>query len=287
VRRAAVLAVVVALAGCGGSPRPKVEKVPSLPGSTVVADGHKVYFDCEGKGSPSVVFLNGWGADSESWTTVLRATSRVTRSCTYDRLGTGFTTPFAKLPNHTRDGKDQERELEELLRNARIDPPYVVVGHSWGGALARLYAGPHDDVKAVVLVDSSSPGQDAALGSALPPPRPALRSPEHLAWETSLREAAAVTSFGNRPLVVVTARNDFAGADRVFRVWLALQNRLAALSTDSVHVLAILSGHFVQADQPDVVEAGVRAAVDAVRSGRRLPSCAAVFRHVQYRTCLR
>jgi hypothetical protein len=70
------------------------------------------------------------------------------------------------------------------------------------------------------------------------------------------------------------------------RVWRRLQNRLASLSSRSVHVLAVLSGHFVQADQPKLVTAAVRAAVDASRNDGRLPSCAAIFRHVQYRNCL-
>jgi hypothetical protein len=53
-----LLVAALVLAGCGGKARPKVVKARSLPESIVVADGHKVYFDCEGKGSPTVVFLN-------------------------------------------------------------------------------------------------------------------------------------------------------------------------------------------------------------------------------------
>jgi pimeloyl-ACP methyl ester carboxylesterase len=297
-----VLALAVALAlGCGGHARPEVVKAPSAPGSIVVADGHKVYFDCEGTGSPTVVFLDGWGADSLSWISVSERVARVTRACTYDRFGIGFTAQYQLLPNRPRDARDQVRELEQLLRNARIDAPYVLVGHSWGGTLARLYAGTHYDVKAVVLVDSSSPGQDAALKAALPPERAdesqlfaeirrgsgnALSSPEHLAWQKSLNEARTVTSLGDRPLIVVTARNDFVGVERLYRVWLGLQNRLASLSSRSVHVLAPLSGHFVQTDQPDLVTAAIRAAIGAARNGGRLPPCAAIFRRVQYRTCL-
>jgi hypothetical protein len=84
-----LLVAALVLAGCGGKARPKVVKARSLPESIVVADGHKVYFDCEGKGSPTVVFLNAWGDDVSSWIEVFDRASRVTRSCEYDRYGIG------------------------------------------------------------------------------------------------------------------------------------------------------------------------------------------------------
>src|SRR5438105_12370148 len=170
---AVMLVAALALAGCGGGhARPKAVKARYLPGSVVVSDGHKVYFDCKGKGSPTVVFLSGWGVDASSWSQVLDGASRVTRSCEYDRYGVGLTSTYGALPRRARDAHDQVRELEQLLRNADIAKPYVLVGHSWGGALARLYAGTHEAVKDLVFIDSSSPGQDAAIRAALPPTRP-------------------------------------------------------------------------------------------------------------------
>jgi pimeloyl-ACP methyl ester carboxylesterase len=279
-----------------------VVKARLPPGSVVVADGHKVYFDCEGKGSPTVVFLNGWGDDSSTWISVFDPTSRLTRSCVYDRAGTGQTVTYGPLPRRARDAHDQVRELEQLLRNGDIKTPYVLVGHSWGGALARFYAGTHDDVKAVVLVDASSPGQDAAIKAALPPektgeppllqelrrpPGAALTAPEYLAWHKSLTEVGDVTSLGDRPLIVITAGNTFLGfKDVMFPVWLKLQNQQASLSTRSVHVLAPTSGHYVQTEAPELVVAAIRAAVRATRNGGRLASCGEIFRNVANRRCL-
>jgi Alpha/beta hydrolase family len=288
-RRALVLTAALLVAGCGASSHPKPVKDANFPGWIVVADGHKVHYDCRGSGSPTVVFLNGWGEDSTSWQSVFDGVLRLTRVCEYDRLGTGLTAVYSPLPNSPRDARDQVRELEQLLRNAEIDGPYVIVGHSWGGALARLYAGTHDDVKAVVLVDSASPGQDKALRRVLPPqPTDPLASPEDLAWGKSLAEAGTVTSLGSRPLVVITAGNTFGGTEpRFFPIWSGLQGRLAALSSDSVHVLARTSAHFIQTDDPSVVLAGVRAAVRAVRGGTGLPSCRSIFgADAQDRKCL-
>jgi pimeloyl-ACP methyl ester carboxylesterase len=304
-RWSALLLVALALAGCGGGgSRPKAVKAKGLPGSVVEADAHKVYFNCEGEGSPTVVFLSAWGEGSSSWGSVFDGSSRVTRSCEYDRFGIGLTSFYGALPQKPRDAHDQVRELEQLLRNAGIAKPYVLVGHSWGGALARLYAGTHDDVKGVVFVDSSSPGQDTALVAALPPKRadePALftelrdtpiteplENPEHLDWGKSLDEAGEVTSLGDRPEIVITAGSTFNGVEKIlFPVWSRLQSELAGLSSRSVHVLAPTSAHFVQTDAPEIVLASVRAVVNAVRDDGQLASCAAIFRHVADAKCVR
>jgi pimeloyl-ACP methyl ester carboxylesterase len=298
-----LLVAALILAGCGGKARPKVVKARSLPGSVVVVDGHKVYFDCEGKGSPTVVFLNGWGDDSSTWISVFDETSRTTRSCVYDRAGTGQTITYGPLPRRARDAHDQVRELEQLLRNGDIKAPYVLVGHSWGGALARLYAGTHDDVKAVVFVDASSPGQDAAIKTALPPEKPgeppllqelrkplgaAITNPEYLAWHKSLTEVGDVKSLGDRPVIVITAGNTFVGfKDVMFPVWLKLQNQLPSLSSRSVHVLSPSSGHYVQTEAPELMLAAVRAVLSATRNDGRLASCGEIFRNVANRRCLR
>jgi pimeloyl-ACP methyl ester carboxylesterase len=305
-RFAAVLVVAVfAIAGCGGSaPRPKPVRAQGLPGRVVEADGHKVYFDCEGKGSPTVVFISGWGDDSSSWATVFDQSARVTRSCEYDRYGLALTSNYGSMPRKARDANDQARELDQLLENARIAKPYVLVGHSWGGALARLYAGDHDDVKAVVFVDSATPGQIQALAAALPPRRsnespllselrntPAqvahpLENPEYLDWRKSLDEVGGVTTLNDRPEIVLTAGNTFTGdAHPLFSAWRRLQDKLAQLSPHSVHVLVPDSGHYIQQQAPDVVLASIRAAVNSVRD-RKLPSCAAIFGSLPDARCL-
>jgi pimeloyl-ACP methyl ester carboxylesterase len=288
--------LALVLGGCGGANGPKPVKAKSDPGYVVQADGHRVYFECEGKGSPTVVFVSGWGADLSSWLSVVGDSANLTRSCVYDRYGVGLTAGYGTLSGKARDADDQARELEQLLANAEIPGPYVLVGHSWGGALARYYAGKHDDVKGVVFVDSSSPGQDAALLEALPPkrsgepemfaelrqesetnPKP-LVSPEHLDWSKGLSEVAEVTSLGKRPEVVITAGRDYGDGQAVLGpVWNRLQDTIAGLSSDSVHARVPGSGHFVQEDAPEVVEAAIHAVVKAVRGEGELPSCQAIF----------
>jgi pimeloyl-ACP methyl ester carboxylesterase len=158
-RITSVLVVALTLAGCGGDSGPTVTKAEGNPGSVVEADGHDVYFHCEGEGSPTVVFLSGLGTGASTWSSVFDDSARLTRSCQYDRYGLGVTGFYGVLPQRARNADDQVRELEQLLEHGKIEAPYVFVGHSWGGALTRLYAGRHDDVEGVVFVDSSTPGR--------------------------------------------------------------------------------------------------------------------------------
>jgi hypothetical protein len=96
-----------------------------------------------------------------------------------------------------------------------------------------------------------------------------------------------VRTLGDTPLAVITrGRADdsepLPASVRVpaDRLWTTMQDELAALSSDHVHVIALRSGHFVQRTlngQPDVVIAAVRAVVHAARAGTQLPACQRIF----------
>jgi len=302
--RLGLLFAALALVGCGEQrPKPVSAEPQGLPGYVVEADGHKVYFECRGNGSPTVVLLNGHPEESANWGDLFDDSARLTRTCEYDRFGLGLTATYGIIGSKVRDGRDQVRELEQVLRNGRIPKPYVLVGHSWGGTLAVLYSGTHDDVKGIVLVDAAVPDQGPVLHAALPPKRAGeseaitelrnpptakpLEDPENLDWTKSLAEAGKVTSLGDRPEIVVTAGRSFTGDLRfLYPVWVRLQSEMKRLSSNSVHVIAPRSSHFVQLDAPDVVLAAARAVVDAVRNARPLAPCAAIFAHVADAKCL-
>lgn len=299
-----VVFAAFALVGCGTNrPKPVSSMAEGLPGEVVEADGHQVHFDCRGTGSPTVVFLNGHQEEASNWDSIFDESSRLTRSCEYDRYGIGLTATYGRISSKPRDARDQERELDQLLTNGRIPKPYVFVGHSWGGALGRLYAGSHDDVKAIVFVDAAVPGQDDAVIAAVPPkragePEPVtelrneretkpLDDPENLDWGKSQAEAGTVTSLGDRPDIVITGGRTWTGVLAFEEpVWMRLQNKLAALSSDSVHVLAPKSSHMVDLDAPDLVLASIRASVDAVRHDRKLAPCAAIIARLADGRCL-
>ena len=121
------------------------------PGQMVDVGGHRLHLYCIGKGSPTVVLeaaAPGW---SLYWSLVQPDVARVTRVCAYDRAGLGWS-ERGPLP---RTGQRMTRELHQLLKRAGISGPYIFVGHSLGGFVARLYRQEHPtDVVGIVLVDA-------------------------------------------------------------------------------------------------------------------------------------
>ncbi|MGH8580389.1 MAG: alpha/beta fold hydrolase, partial [Gammaproteobacteria bacterium] len=81
---------------------------------------------------------------------------QTTRACTYDRAGYGWSDPG---PAPRTSGR-LASELRTLLARAKVPPPYIVVGHSFGGYNARLFSSFYpDDTVGLVLVDSPHEAQ--------------------------------------------------------------------------------------------------------------------------------
>ena len=127
-----------------------------MPGGLISVGTHAMHLYCTGKGLPTVVLEAGLGGLSLEWQTVQSALTKQTRVCTYDRAGYGWS---EKSPRQ-RTSEHIVTELNLLLTNARVPGPYVLVGHSFGGYTAQLFASRYPDLTAgVVLVDASHSGQ--------------------------------------------------------------------------------------------------------------------------------
>jgi pimeloyl-ACP methyl ester carboxylesterase len=304
IRRAVRVLAVVLLPGalaiaCGGggkaAPSGSHENPLLLSGGKLVSigGGRSLYIKCMGSGSPTVVLEAGFGGNTDNWADAQPQLGRITRTCAYDRAGLGNSVAMPGV--HT--ASDEIADLQSLLEHARIAPPYVIVGHSYGGLLARLFAKAHPTKTAgVVLIDSMGQAQDRReLGfwRSLPPrlrrrvPKPDYSNEYGVDLRAGVAQATRIGTLDATPLAVVTAGRDDPGGGAVpaavrhglRRLWNAMQDQLAALSSDHLHVFALRSGHFIQgADgQPDVVVAAVRAVVQAARHDTRLPACPAVF----------
>jgi pimeloyl-ACP methyl ester carboxylesterase len=124
---------------------------------------HNLHLHCVGSGSPTVVFeadLDQFG--SLSWSLVQSEVGEFTRACSYDRAGIMWSEPGPR----PRDGEAIAGELGALLDAAGENAPYVMVGHAFGGAYVRIFAGHNpDDVCGMVLVDSAHPDQTARFAA--------------------------------------------------------------------------------------------------------------------------
>ncbi|MEO8742454.1 MAG: alpha/beta hydrolase [Lysobacteraceae bacterium] len=108
---------------------------------------------CLGKGSPTVVFDSGITDETDVWALVQPVIASHTRACSYDRAGSGYSDPGRRAGTSANIVDD----LHRLLVAASIKPPYILVGHSYGGMNVRLYADLYPaEVVGMVLVDSTS-----------------------------------------------------------------------------------------------------------------------------------
>lgn len=152
--------------GVGGSPP---DAGATDPGARVALDTHKLYIHCQGVGSPPVIIDVGLGDTSLEWAPVQALLVPRTRVCLYDRAGYGRSEP-GPLPRRTSRIVE---ELHALLAHAGIAGPYLLVGHSFGGFTAQLFARRHPgETAGVVLVDSSHPDQVQRLAVPVTPLTP-------------------------------------------------------------------------------------------------------------------
>jgi len=152
---AALLVVLASASAFAGDRNSDVISDPAYASAQRLVDidhGRRLNLYCIGSGSPTIVFDAGLANWSQIWGLVQPVVAARTRACAYDRAGLGFSDP-ATRPGTSANIVD---DLHRLLRAASIAPPYVLVGHSYGGMNVRLYADLYrDDVAGLVLVDSS------------------------------------------------------------------------------------------------------------------------------------
>jgi pimeloyl-ACP methyl ester carboxylesterase len=151
-------------------------------------------------GEPVVIFQNGLGSTMATWDAVIEEVVPFAAVLAYDRPGTGESEGDSNPPTFQR----VSLHLQELLSVLETPPPYVLVGHSWGGPLIQHYASEHPaDVVGLVFVDPTDwtqegifPVDRAALSSqgfneAQVDSLVMLRDSLVLEWQSSMDEWAA------------------------------------------------------------------------------------------------
>jgi pimeloyl-ACP methyl ester carboxylesterase len=129
---------------------PLCAQAPDPPGRMVDLDGYGMHLWCEGAGAPTVVLSAGAGDYSFDWEPVMEGLRRQARVCAYDRPGYAWS-GVGPVP---RTMAQEAFEVRTALRRAGEEGPYVLVGHSIGGLVVRVFAHDYpDDVAGLVLVD--------------------------------------------------------------------------------------------------------------------------------------
>jgi pimeloyl-ACP methyl ester carboxylesterase len=262
------------------------------PGAFVQVGGHRLHLYCVGEGSPTVVFDSGLGSSSLDWARVQPEVARLTRACVYDRAGYGWSDPG---PN-PRDSVTIARELAVLLGQGGVAPPYVLVGHSFGGFNVRLFASEHpEETAALVLIDSSHEQQferfdQAGIRSVAPrsgeiiidnPATVPASLPDDLQalarsftvragfisalrselgnLRVSAAELRAAAPLPDVPLVVISHRVRTDGVSaRKDKLWMDMQQELATRTSRAQLVVADTDDHYVQLSEPGLVVEAIR-----------------------------
>lgn len=214
---------------------------PAPTGGLVDVGGYRLHLNCTGAGrGPAAVLIAGAGDFSFDWSLVQPRASRFARVCSYDRAGLAW----SDLGPTPRTMRQEAHELRELLRAAGVPAPYVLVGHSVGGLVARVYADVYPrEVAGMVLVDSTTEDttlnyqgrvvrvRDGAKGRPVPGVQTLASSPPRPPTEEDVKQAEFNRQvFG--PPRIAPPFDRLRAAARALRLWALSNPKLQATSED-------------------------------------------------------
>jgi pimeloyl-ACP methyl ester carboxylesterase len=297
------VAAVLAPAGVAQASAPIVPPGPATSGDfaglVTIPDGRRLYLECHGVGSPTVILEAGLRGRGDGWfysaagngDGVFQRVASITRTCAYDRpgtlLGLDFLSRSDPVPMPRTTG-DIATDLQSLVWSAGLPGPYVLVGASTGGLVARQFTSRYPtEVAGMVLVDAINEAVEPLLGQerfarynlfylqSRPPELDSYSSLESVDFYRSFAEMR----LNRRPplgLPEIVISSDFGFGDakgtvtlgfarQVNRAWKRSQVYLASLRPGLRRVIATGSGHRIAVQRPGLVARMVGRVVAAAR----------------------
>lgn len=192
----------------------------------VTVRGHRMHLRCAGSGSPTFLLDAGLGGWSVHWYRVQPLLAKYGYVCAFDRPGLGWSDDI-RAPHDAAAAAD---ELSALVAAARIQTPFVYVGHSLGANFAEVYAAKHPrDVAALVLLD---PGDPKDLLEDFHGSRADAMSAAECGITCALASAAGELGF-TRIMSLTAGRHSFSGNERAeYRAAIARPGTLRAMSAE-------------------------------------------------------
>lgn len=252
----------------------------------LVAVGARPYLvemSSAGSGRYTVIFESGFGTGMGAWRKVAPALADAARVVAYSRAGHGK----SDARPEPRSIEQSTNELEQLIAAARLAPPFVLVGHSYGGLLARSFAARHPgQIAGLVLVDPSDERFNPALRK-LDAERAAADERAFAAivpakFQPELKLLQPVLDSGKLPLagrlpdvptVVLTAMRQadkpefFLETPEALAIKRGLHADFVRQFSAGTQVVTTRSGHNVQLEEPELVIEAVRKVI-AVADGK-------------------
>jgi pimeloyl-ACP methyl ester carboxylesterase len=243
------------------------------PTDTITVGAFQVQVDSAGNGPYTVIFESGFGSDLRAWRKVAPEVAKTARVLRYSRAGHGG----SDARPEPRTLLQSSIELDQLVAAAGLRPPFILVGQSYGGLLARAFAARHPDwVAGMVLVDPTDERFTPALRK-IDAARvdqddrhfatiiPARFRPEFDAIKPVLDGVFPVAGkLPDVPVVVITsmqridAPEFFLETTPARTILSGLHDDFAKGFRDGTHIVTERSGHNIQLDEPELVIAAVQ-----------------------------
>ena len=267
-------------------------------GLVTLPNGRRIYLECHGRGSPTVMLEGGLHATADVWSVpedpsqpeppVLPTLAATTRVCAYDRPGTAIGPENLSRSDPVRMPRTtgaMVTDLRALQRAAKLRGPYVFVAHSMGGMIARQYTTRHpESVAGMVLVEALPETMETDLSISdwnaydqlLLAPVPVLGDYPDLETVDFRQSFAEIRRAGaglpRRIPFIVISRGQTLGIPGTFgsaleAAWQRGQERLAHLQPRTPHLVSEQSGHEIEVEDPQIVIDATKRVIEAVRDG--------------------
>ncbi|GIN71906.1 alpha/beta hydrolase [Bacillus sp. J14TS2] len=232
-------------------------------------EGIKLYYEYFGKGhnTPTIVCDSGYGYTLANWQLIQDEVSQLAKIFIYDRDGLGKSDKSGR-PRHSEQIVEN---LHKLLQKASIPPPYILVGHSFGGVNVRLYAHAYpEEVVGIILLDSCHQDQNEKV---VPLFKENVQRDYYnqfteegtlCEFEESLKQVRNAQSLGSTPLVVLSAGSQPHHTKESLSAWMSLQEELVKLSKKGEQIIVENAGHNIHIDCPQVVIDTIKSMLETV-----------------------
>ncbi|OIU71778.1 alpha/beta fold hydrolase [Rossellomorea aquimaris] len=215
----------------------------------------------EQKTKLTVVMDAGYGDHSKAWKDIAPVIAEQSDVVLYDRAGLGKSekSPAPRTSDHMVD------ELKEMLAELNMHPPYLLVGHSFGGVNMRLFATEYpEEVSGLILVDSTPEDYREVFLPTMPAEFQKAYK-DQFVYEGNYHEFMESLKLVKKsrkqldiPLVVIAAGKKAHYSASSQQLWNNMQKELLTISTNNRYILAENSAHYIQYDEPAVVVEAIK-----------------------------
>ena len=233
-----------------------------------MVNGHRLFGLLSGEGETTVILDSGLGGTSEDWAKVQPEVANFSKVFSYSRAGLGKSEK-ASIP---RTCKDIIEDLRSFLSSVNLNPPYILVAHSWSGINARWFASQYpEEIAGMVLIDAVhenkyeqfekilSEEKANRMWAFVKDPSKNDENIDRMASIAQVRDKQILFDF---PLIILTRAAD---SDELSKIETDLQAEFLKLSTNSRQYFSKHNNHFIQNLEPELVIDSIRQVIKSIK----------------------